>query len=306
MFKKTTEQFIADANKVHNKVFDYSLSIYNGSKIPIKIKCPNGHIFEQKPNDHLNGFGCRICSGWGNLINNKGEFEKRAKEIHGNKYDYSKSIYENHDKPLIIICYKHGEFIQSPKCHLVLKHGCIKCKNEILNQLARNKAFDKNKFIKLSTETHGNKYDYSKVNYFNMVNKVEIICYKHGSFFQSPKCHINQNQGCPKCKISKGEIKILNFLENNNIKYIHQHSFPLCKNKRILLFDFYLPNYNLCIEFDGIQHNKSIKIFGGEEGFKYIQYNDKIKNKFCLKNNIKLIRIKYNQNIEKILTKQLL
>ena len=306
MTRKTTEQFIIDAIKIHGNKFNYSLSEYKGAKIPIKIKCQNNHIFEQKPNDHLNGFGCKVCLGWGTLKYNEDEFEKRAKEIHGELYDYSKSKYVEHDTPLIIICSKHGEFKQSPKCHLILKHGCIECKNEYLNILARNKAFDKTKFIELASKVHKNYYDYSLTEYYNMVNKVIIICPKHGEFEQSPKCHINQSNGCPTCKKSKGELKIIDFLKNNDINFIPQHIFEDCKNIRSLFFDFYLPDYNLCIEFDGEQHYKPVKLFGGEKGLLYIRKNDNIKNKFCIKQNIKLIRIKYNQDIIKILSKQLL
>ena len=75
--------------------------------------------------------------------------------------------------------------------------------------------------------------------------------------------------------------------------------FKQCKNKRQLPFDFYLPDYNICIEFDGRQHYKSIEYFGGEKHLEYVQYNDKIKTEYCLNNNINLIRIKYDENINK-------
>ena len=96
-----------------------------------------------------------------------------------------------------------------------------------------------------------------------------------------------------------------NYLTNNNINFIHQFSFNDCINIRKLPFDFYLPEHNTCIEFDGEQHFKPLKRFGGEQNFIYIQKNDEIKNKYCLEKNIKLIRIKYNQNIIKILENNL-
>lgn len=93
-------------------------------------------------------------------------------------------------------------------------------------------------------------------------------------------------------------------MDNNNIKYIKQKTFKECKDIKLLKFDFYLPEYNMCIEFDGIQHFKPIERFGGIDGFKKTKQNDKTKNIYCDKNNIKLLRIKYNENIfEKIISK---
>jgi len=101
---------------------------------------------------------------------------------------------------------------------------------------------------------------------------------------------------CPKCNKSHGEKYIEDYLIKNTIKYITQHTFDQCKNKRKLPFDFYLPDYNLCIEFDGYLHyfpwnndQKSI------EKFNNTKHNDKIKDLFCRDNNIKIIRIPYTE-----------
>ena len=96
---------------------------------------------------------------------------------------------------------------------------------------------------------------------------------------------------------SKGENIIDNYLKSVNINYIRQYKFDNCKNKRKLPFDFYIPDYNVCIEYDGIQHYESVKRFGGVDNLLKIQQKDKIKNEYCLNNNIRLIRIKYNENI---------
>jgi len=133
--------------------------------------------------------------------------------------------------------------------------------------------------------------------------KIKIICKKHGIFEQTPDNHINKKTGCPICNESKGEKEIRIILNNLNIKYIKQKTFNNCKNKRKLPFDFYLTDYNLCIEFDGIQHFKSIEYFGGEKVLKETQKRDLIKNNYCKENNIKLLRIKYNENILKKLKK---
>jgi len=151
-------------------------------------------------------------------------------------------------------------------------------------------------FIEKSKLIHGDKYDYSKVIYKGNKEKVKIICPKHDEFFQTPSDH-KQGKGCSKCKMSKGEFKIMNYLNDNNIKFYCEYRFSNCRDKLPLPFDFYLPNYNMCIEYDGEQHFKEVKIWNGVIGLSERIKKDKIKNEYCLKNNIKLLRIKYNENI---------
>jgi len=86
---------------------------------------------------------------------------------------------------------------------------------------------------------------------------------------------------------------------NEGIKFVQQYKFKDCKNIRELPFDFFLPEYNVCLEYDGIQHYDSVEYFGGLYNLKKRKINDNIKNEFCEKNQINLIKIKYNQNIEK-------
>ena len=100
-----------------------------------------------------------------------------------------------------------------------------------------------------------------------------------------------KGHGCPKCNRSKGELKISKLLDKLKINYIEQYSFNNCKNIYKLKFDFYLPNKNTCIEYDGIQHFKPIEIFGGEKKFCNTKKRDKIKTEYCKSNKIKLLRI---------------
>ena len=112
--------------------------------------------------------------------------------------------------------------------------------------------------------------------------------------------------GCPKCKTSIGEKKISQWLDENNINYISQYKFSDCRDIRSLPFDFYLQDYNICIEYDGIQHFQPVDYFGGEDDFKITQLHDKIKTQYCKDNNIDLLRISYQQDVEKELKKYLL
>ena len=162
-----------------------------------------------------------------------------------------------------------------------------------------------NQFIGDANLIHNNTYDYSLVEYINSKTKIKIICPKHGIFEQTPNSHLS-NQGCPTCNESRGEKKIRTFLNENKINFHQEKMFDDCKNIKCLRFDFYLPNKNILIEFDGIQHFKPKKHFGDEIGFKTIKFNDEIKNDYAKNKNIKLIRINYWENIEKILFNKLL
>lgn len=105
--------------------------------------------------------------------------------------------------------------------------------------------------------------------------------------------------GCPICKLSKGELRIKNYLDENKIKYVRQKKFRECKDKRMLPFDFYLPSENICIEFDGEQHFAIINYYGGTTNFEEIKKRDNIKNYFCEKSGITLIRLN-KTNVDKI------
>jgi hypothetical protein len=122
------------------------------------------------------------------------EFINKAKEIHGDIYDYSKVVYDNNLKEVIIICKEHGEFLQLPKTHK-RGNGCIKCGRD---KTINSKKSNTNQFINKSKEIHGDKYDYSKVEYKNAREKIKIICKIHGEFLQTPNSHLRR-KGCRKC-----------------------------------------------------------------------------------------------------------
>lgn len=282
----TKEEFIEKSNKKHNNKYDYSKVEYKTAHKKIIITCPEHGDFLQKPSRHLSGDGCSKCSG--NYPYTNEEFIEKANKIHKNKYDYSLTNYINNQTKIKIICSKHGLFEQMPYSHLQ-GFKCSQCYNE-------DRLYNTQRFIELSKLKHGNFYDYSLVKYEHSSKKVEIICPEHGIFEQNAGAHI-RGVGCPVCKSSKGEKEIRLFLENQNINFTTQHIFENCKDERYLPFDFYLPDYKICIEYDGLQHFKPIDYFGGEKTLQIMKSHDKIKTNFCLENNIKLLRIKYNENI---------
>jgi len=116
MKRLTTEEFIEKSIKVHGDRYDYSLVEYKNAHTKVKIICKEHGVFEQTPNTHLNGSGCLECGGTKQL--NTKKFIKKAKEIHGKKYDYSLVNYINAKTKIKIICTNHGEFEQTPNSHL--------------------------------------------------------------------------------------------------------------------------------------------------------------------------------------------
>ena len=307
-----TKIFIRKALQKHGDRYDYSNVIYIKSNEDVEIICRvEGHkAFPQTPHNHLSGRGCKIC-GYEKLANDNRltleEFIEKANEVHGiGRYDYSKVEYIDYHTDVIIICPKHGDFPQIPNNHLIGK-GCRFCANE---KLANERRKPLEKFIAESNEVHGEgTYDYSKVIYVNYDTDVIIICPIHGDFPQTPYNHL-RGQGCPKCNSSKGEISVRNFLIENKIEFEEQKRFNDCRNKNPLPFDFYVPKYNLCIEYDGEQHfvphdftsrkaSEDVKL----ENLKSIQHRDEIKNNYCKQKGIHLLRIRYDENVENKLTK---
>ncbi len=188
MKKLNTDEFIQKSKQIHGDKYDYSKTEYINSRTKVCIICPEHGPFYQTGNAHLSGQGCPVCSH--NIHITTEMFINQLKEIYGNKYDYSKVEYINSYTKVCIICPEHGPFYQTPNQLKKEKVGCPKCTNRVTNV---------NEFIQKSKQIHGDKYDYSKVEYINNKTKVCIICPEHGPFYQTPGNHVCSKQGCPKC-----------------------------------------------------------------------------------------------------------
>ena len=339
--RDTKEDFIKKARKIHGDKYDYSKVEYNNSRTPVCIICPIHGEFWQTPTRHLNSRGCVKCAkankGYSlrsnreefiekckerygeqynyekveyvnsrtpvcvtcikhgdfiitphtllhsngcpqcieekkenkrniliqkqekqkklkqeikleKIIHKKEKFIKQANLIHNNKYDYSKVEYKNNSTKVCIICPIHGEFWQTPHNHL---KGCG-CKKCTTLKLADKFSYSTLKFIENAQKIHGDKYDYSKVEYKNNRTKVCIICPIHGEFWQTPSMHYNEKQGCPLCGTlsSKDENEIANVLSDKYHLNVEQRVHSLIKP---LELDIYLPEFNLGIEYNGLR-----------------------------------------------------
>jgi hypothetical protein len=194
-----------------------------------------------------------------------------------NKFDYSKVEYKNRKTKVCIICKICGEeFWQRADNHL---YGCgcphcamIKSSNYIDREIL------KKSFLTKSEIVHQKDYDYSKIEYINSYTKVCIIHKKCGKEFYQTAHHHLIGHGCPYCKASKLENSVEKILTEKNIFFIKNfREFDWLKNKYPLELDFYLPEHNIGIECQGIQHFKPIEHWGGEDMLIYLQNNDNIK-----------------------------
>lgn len=315
--KLTTEKLVERARKIHGSKFDYSLTKYEDYRSKIIIICPTHGQFLQRPEYHLQGHDCDKCSREMRLLSRRGiekqKFIEKCNSLYKSFYDYSEINYINLETAINVKCRTHGYFKTLPMNHKI-GHGCPVCGKNKRKENTRKKM--EQDFIKKANKVHKNKFSYPNFKYINNQTRIEIICKKHGKFFQRPSSHL-AGSGCPKCNSSGGEERILNFLEKNKIRYETQYRFDICRNPKTnypLPFDFYIENLNICIEYDGQHHfkessfgfDKTKKYMSGQ--LQYIKFKDEIKNKYCLNNNVKLIRISYKNfdNIEKILTDELL
>jgi hypothetical protein len=253
-YTTNTLELINKCVKTHGNRYDYSLVEYIDSKTKVKIICKEHGIFEQLPTNHMKGQGCPICSKLitkpkDNLIG----FIKKSRNTHGNKYDYSLVEYIDSKTKIEIICKEHGVFKQLPSKHLY-GNGCPICSTND-RKISLTKTAEE--FILDSKLTHGEKYDYSLVEYINSQTKVKIICPEHGVFEQLPYDHIS-NHGCIMCtsSVSGMEKEINNFLFENNIKTITSSTSIIKPNQ----LDIFVPSHNIAIEFNGLYWHNELKV----------------------------------------------
>lgn len=288
--KYDKSEFVRRANIIHNNKYNYTLSDYKNSRDKIDIICPEHGIFKQMPYNHLQGKGCHYCSR--NQKTTIDEFIEKANKKHNNKYNYPDKNYINGVTRINIECLEHGLFKQTPGSHLK-GIGCAKC--------VGNRRLTSDEFIEKANKKHNNLYTYPDLDYKNYDSRINISCSKHGLFNQTVRDHLT-GRGCPICRNSKGELKISEILNINNINYKPQFIFNDLRHKSLLKFDFAIIEDDVVkylIEYNGEQHYKFKKKFHRDyDNFIVNQYRDKLKLDYCKINNYKLYIIKYDDDIE--------
>jgi len=184
----TTADFIERAKAVHGNRYDYSLAEYLGIHKYVTIVCPEHGPFQQSPANHYQGKGCSDCGG--SKPHTTESFIEAAQAVHSDRYDYSLVEYSMNKATITIICPDHGAFRQMPANH-IRDTGCPKCGDE---SMAAKTTKTTEYFVREAREVHGDQYDYSKVEYKTMKEKVEIVCEEHGSFWQVAVNHVKGNK----------------------------------------------------------------------------------------------------------------
>jgi hypothetical protein len=249
--------FIQRATLIHGNNYDYTQVDYRGCFKKVTIICHLHGVFIQQPDSHLHGTGCPKCGhikkGKSHNIGIK-NFIARAKETHGNIYDYSETVYSGMRKKLLIRCPTHGVFEQCAYNHLI-GQGCPKCKGEKVSKSCRKEV---DTFIADSFLIHGDKYDYSQVEYKTARKKVSIICPKHGKFYQTPTSHLH-GCGCPHCgnHVSKWEFKLLSFVQTICSDTVGSYR-GWCPNHPNREIDIFIPSLNIGFECNGVYWHKII------------------------------------------------
>lgn len=255
-----------------------------------------GRQYMVAPADVLSNRGCSKCSGVCKLTTDEYK-EKLYIATNG-----TISVVDEYVNALTKIKHKcniHNVVWLSSPHNILNGCGCEKCGNEKIGSKLRKTHEQYESELK---EIHKNIIPLET--YINAVTPILHQCLLDGCEWNVSPANLLYRSQCPKCsnRESKGENIICNWLNKNNIKYIRQKRFNDCKDIKTLPFDFYLPTFNKCIEYDGEQHDKPVDFFGGLDGFKNRQYHDSIKTEYCKVNDIPLLRISYNKNIEEELS----
>ena len=270
---------------------------YVNAKTHMRYICPNGHNHSTTWSNFKHGFRCPYCSHSKTSKGQRANFKKIKQAFEEENYTLltKEEEYKNRHTYLYYICPK-GHKHKISWCGFQQGKRCPYCSRKKVDFKTIKQAFEEENFTLLTKEE----------DYINNTTKLKFIC-PNGHTHEICWSDFQQGYRCALCNLWKGEKVIEQYLINNNIEFQGQKVFKDCKYKNCLRFDFYLPYYNLCIEYDGEGHYQAIDYFGGEQQLKNNQIRDEIKNQYCKDNNINLLRIPYWEfdNIENIICQEI-
>lgn len=312
VFKKSLNKFksgqtcstckINDKNKKMHLYIKYYISKYgytliskeyNDAHGKLEMICP-GHKSKINWNNFKTGKRCKECNNKKQRLTKQEVYNKMKKEGHELLSEYKTNRTE-----LKIKC-PNGHIYYRTYNYFINNMRCPTCKEKEIE----SKRYKKYEWVKNTINKEG--YKLLTDTYINNKQTLKIQCDK-GHIYDTNFNYFQQGCRCNICNSSKGNKKIKDILDKFNIYNKPEYKFKDCKFKKKLPFDFYLPDYNLIVEFDGIQHYEMIEHFGGYDGFISRKIRDTIKNIYCRNNNIDLLRIPYWEfdNIENILINKL-
>ena len=274
----------------------------------IKLKCEKHGWFDGLLSNLLQSSGCPICTSQrvAKIRNKKntltkGQIIKRFKLVHGDRYDYS-SIEPNGTISVVKIkCEKHGVFEQKVSTHFSGK-GCPDCG---LEQKAVNATLGQGEIYQRLIDLNGKIFVYPPNCGLSLLNPMPIICREHGLFYQPLRIHLKGN-GCSECSQSLGAKRVSNWLREHGIEYQVEFNIPAGKKGQPLRADFFLPDYDLFIEYDGEQHFRPVSLYSTNEEtalevFNQQKERDKAKDDWIRQNGFDLLRIRFDQDVFEVL-----
>ena len=290
---KTHDKYVVELSMANQNID--VIEAYSGALVPIKHRCKiDNYEWLVRPSDVLHGKGCPKCAGkWRRT---QIEYIEDVKNLNQN-IDVV-GLFVDRKTKVLHMCLACGVEFETAPDNILRGSGCPKCGAEKARKTQ----------TKTQEEYEQDVYDISPNievmdQYIDSHTKIKHRCKLDGCEWYALPSNILKGRGCPKCNQSHGERDITLWLNYYGIKFQTQHTFDDCKDRRALPFDFYLPDYNVCIEFDGRQHFEPVDFAGkGEEWalsqFAIIKTHDEIKNVYCKLKGIHLLRIPYFKNVE--------
>ncbi len=290
-------------------LYDYRETKYGNRNTKVRLICREHGAFYRFPHELYRGCGCPKCGNArkGRWHDDTMSFVKKVRDKFGECQGIDLSLVEYKDRltKVEIVCERHGHVRRSPRQILSSKFVCPECGREHARQANNRKRIEAEKrrtikpssgthrevrdlesFVRKAKEIHGDKYDYSQVQYVDTQTKVAIICPKHGVFYMKPNKHTSwRKSGCPVCNESRLENTISVMLEKKGIPYVREKNFTWLGRMRL---DFYLPKHRIAIECQGVQHYRPVARFGGTKGYEITKRRDAEKRMRLAQHKIKL------------------
>lgn len=245
--ESTKKRLLNRFRQVHGDRYEYDMGSFSGMERCMRIRCSKHGWFEQPAKHHADGHGCARCAHEQAAARRRDEvdsFIEKASIVHGGTYIYTDVEYVSSHEKVAIICREHGRFMQTPNKHL-MGRGCPKCARQALSILKQATTAE---FIEKARAVHGDRYDYSRVDYKGWQSLVEIVCPEHGSFMQKAGVHL-MGCGCRECGLrsSDGEREVA--------EYVESLGFGVERNTKKVIppyeVDIFVPERGLCIEYNG-------------------------------------------------------
>ena len=255
--------------------------------------CEMGHEWQECVSNRTKGSGCPYCSGRRACYHNclKTLFPNLCEQwSEKNKVD-PRDVASGTHKKYWWVCPKGHKWEASVVKRTKEKRGCPFC----ANQKVSNDNCLSSVCPQIAAEWHPAKNKPLTPNdvVFGSCTKVWWLCNCGISWLATPSKRTRQNTGCPVCKASRGERVIAEWLKHETIHFYPQYKFKKCRNKFELPFDFYIPEYKSCIEFQGEHHYKPISHFGGKDKYRKTIARDAIKKTFCEENGLRLLTVPF-------------